>query len=132
MIASIFGFPLSSPDIAVQVRFDVRGDREVWIRRFGDRSFFSEQWNGTGRFAGLFCERFGSLTFGLALELHDGRLHFNVKRAEVSGLQLPAWLTPVSRSFELERDGRFHFDVEISHPFAGLIVGYRGWLTSEP
>jgi hypothetical protein len=30
---------------------------------------------------------------------------------------------------ETSEDGRFHFHVEISHPFTGLIVCYRGWLT---
>jgi hypothetical protein len=129
LIAAAFGFPPSAPDVSVQVQFDLQGEREVWIRRFGGGgSFSSEQWQGTGRFAGLLCERFGAFTFGIALEHVDGRLHFNVKRAELFGIPLPAWFTPVSISSEHERDGRFHFDVEVRHALAGLIIGYRGWL----
>jgi hypothetical protein len=105
--------------------------RALGTRRFGDRSFHSEQWQGTGRFARTFCERFGAITFGLALERIEGRLHFNVERAEIFGIPLPAVLTPVSHSSEYERDGRFHFDVEIRHPLAGLIIGYRGWLLTN-
>jgi hypothetical protein len=131
LIAAAFGFPPSAPDVPVQVHFDLRGEREIWTRRFSDRSFFSEQWQGAGRFEGLLCERFGAFTFGLALERAEGRLHFNVKRAEIFGIPLPAALTPVSHSSEYERDGRFHFDVEIRHPLAGLLIGYRGWLVIE-
>jgi uncharacterized protein DUF4166 len=131
LIGAAFGFPPAAPDIPVRVHFDVRGEREVWTRHFGERAFSSEQWQGTGRFAGLFCERFGAFTFGLELEPIDGRLYFNVACASVMGIPLPVWLTPVSITSEFEREGRFHFDVEIRHPLAGLIVGYRGWLINQ-
>jgi hypothetical protein len=127
-IARLFGFPPAAPDVPVEVQFELRDGREIWTRRFGDRTFHSDQWVDTERFAGLLCERFGAFTFGLELALDQGSLYFNVKRAELGGLALPAPLTPVSRTREFERDGRFHFDVEISHPLVGLIVGYRGWL----
>ena len=54
-----------------------------------------------------------------------------MKRAELGGLALPARLTPVSRTREFERDGRFHFDVEISHPLVGLIELDCQILTAE-
>lgn len=38
------------------------------------------------------------------------------------------WLCPRTDSYEQSEDGKFRFHVEISHPLAGLIVRYRGWL----
>ncbi len=35
---------------------------------------------------------------------------------------------PRGDSCEFVEAGRFHFHVEIDHPFTGLIVRYRGWL----
>ena len=43
---------------------------------------------------------------------------------------LPSWLAPRSNSYETEQDGRFRFHVQISHPWTGLIVRYRGWLVA--
>ena len=37
-------------------------------------------------------------------------------------------LAPRGDSYEYAENGRFHFHVEIAHPFTGLILGYRGWL----
>jgi hypothetical protein len=41
---------------------------------------------------------------------------------------MPLFLAPRGNSSEFAQDGRFHFHVEIGHPFTGLIVAYRGWL----
>ena len=41
---------------------------------------------------------------------------------------MPRFLMPTGTSFEEERDGQFHFDVEIATPLTGLIVAYKGRL----
>jgi hypothetical protein len=41
------------------------------------------------------------------------------------------WLCPRSDSYEATENGRFHFHVEIGHPFTGLIVRYLGWLEPD-
>jgi hypothetical protein len=46
----------------------------------------------------------------------------------VCGIPLPRALAPRGDSYEFVEAGRFHFHVEIDHPFTGLIVRYRGWL----
>jgi hypothetical protein len=126
--AAVFGFPRTAADVPVEVSFDLRGDRQIWTRRFGPRTFSSSQWHGTGRFEGMLCERFGAFTFGIELTVDSGHLHFVVRRAELGGLRLPAMLSPVSITREFTVEGRFRFDVEIRHPVAGLIIAYRGWL----
>jgi len=51
-----------------------------------------------------------------------------VRRWNVCGIPMPRALAPRGNSYEFAQAGRFHFHVEIAHPFTGLIVRYRGWL----
>ncbi len=77
-------------------------------------------------------ERFGPLTFELALVLEDAKLCLVVRRWSLCGLPLPLILAPAGDSYETVIDDRFHFHVEIRHRLIGLIVGYRGWLEIRP
>lgn len=128
LTAFIMGFPKATADTPVHVRFDVGGGVETWTRTFGHQSFFSRQFAGKGRSKGLLCERFGPLSFDMALVPEGGRLSLVLRRWSAFGVPLPMWLCPRSNSFEAVENGRFHFHVEISHPLTGLIVRYRGWL----
>jgi len=128
LAAWLVGFPGASADIPVRVRFDADAGAETWIRTFGAQSFSSRQFAGQGRSKRLLCERFGPLTFAMALVAEQGKLSLVLRRWSILGLPLPMWLCPRSTSHETVRDGRFRFHVEISHPLTGLIVRYRGWL----
>lgn len=128
LAAFLIGFPAAAEDMPVQVRFDAEGGAETWTRSFGDDSFSSRQFAGKGRSAGLLCERFGLLTFAMALVPEGDRLTLVLRRWRFCGLPLPLWLCPRSDSYEVSKGGRFRFHVDISHPLTGLIVRYRGWL----
>jgi hypothetical protein len=131
LIAFIIGFPKATQDTSVDVRFKVSGDAETWIRTFGNQSFSSCQFAGRGRSTGLLCERFGPLTFAMALVPRGERLSLVLRRWSAFGIPLPMWLCPRSDSYEATENGRFHFHVEIGHPFTGLIVRYLGWLEPD-
>jgi hypothetical protein len=131
LVASAIGFPAAGRDVPVQVRFDVVAGRETWTRRFGLRAFASEQFAGTARWDRLVCERFGPVTLALALVVEEGRLRLIVRGWSLFGIPLPRALAPHCDAHEHDANGRFHFDVAISHRWTGLIVHYRGWLTVE-
>ncbi|WP_137930205.1 SDR family oxidoreductase [Mesorhizobium comanense] len=128
LIAWAVGFPGAAADIPVHVHFGTDGDGETWTRAFGTHSFSSRQLLGRGRSQRLLCERFGPLTFAMALVTREEKLALVLRGWSLLGLPLPMWLCPRSTSYETVEDGRFRFHVEISHPFTGLIVRYRGWL----
>jgi len=130
--AWIMGFPQAGENVPVTVRFRVQHGREHWQRTFAGRSFASTQEAGRGRFEHLLCERFGPLNAGMALVLEDGRMRLVVRRWSFLGIPMPLFLAPRGNSYEFAQDGRFHFHVEIGHPFTGLIVAYRGWLVPHP
>lgn len=126
--ATVFGFPKAGDDVPVSVRFDSAGGRETWTRTFAGKAFSSVQFEGRGRYEGLICERFGPLTFAMAMVIADGKLQLMQRGWSAFGIPLPMFLAPAGNTFESAEDGRFHFHVEIGFPWTGLIVRYRGWL----
>jgi len=131
LAASLIRFPQASADTEVSVHFDRSANSETWTRQFGDDRFSSRHFAGTGRAEGLVCERFGPLTFAMALVAEGEKLALVLRRWSLFSLPLPMWLCPRSRSYEFSEDGKFHFHVEISHPLTGLIVRYQGWLEPQ-
>jgi hypothetical protein len=127
-IAAMSGFPETGRDIPVQVEFAVDGGREIWRRHFAGRPMTSIQEMGTGRFEGLLVERLGPLKFGMAIVVESGRLVLIMRRWTLLGIPLPLSCAPRSIASEHGGEGRFNFDVEISHPLLGRIVRYAGWL----
>lgn len=130
MISALVGFPQAGKQVPVSVTFTPEKGKERWTRNFGGRRFSSTQSAGMGKDRYLLAERFGIVTVALALVLDGGRLALIPRRWHVLGVPLPGFLLPKGESFESEENGRFCFDVEISLPFVGLIVAYKG--TLEP
>jgi hypothetical protein len=128
LAAAVIGFPRATADTPVSVQFNAVGKAETWTRTFGSEPFSSRQFAGRGRSERLLCERFGPLTFAMALVPEAGRLRLVLRRWSAFGVPLPMWLCPSADSYESAEDGRFGFHIEISHPLTGLIVRYRGWL----
>lgn len=122
-------FPSAGEDIPLEVKLESLGKYEIWHRNFNGQKFNSRLTMGRGRSERLFTERFGILSFGIALVFKDERLHLVLRRWRILGIPMPMWLCVKSQSFEyVDENGRFNFDVRISHPLVGLIVHYRGWL----
>lgn len=128
LVAFTFRLPEAGRAVPLTVRFEPRGDGEVWRRTFGRRTFVSELTPGRGRWRHLVRERFGPVSVGIALVTEPGRLRFVVRRWSAFGIPLPARLAPGGDTTEHAEDGRFRFHVEIAHPLTGLIVRYRGFL----
>jgi hypothetical protein len=128
LVAAIVGFPRAGADVPLRVDFTREQGGERWTRSFAGRTFHSTQEQGRGRAAWLLCERFGPLRVAMALVVDQDRLRLIVRRWSLFGIPMPLRLAPGGDSYEYAADGRFHFHVEIGHPFTGPIVGYRGWL----
>ena len=131
LVRILVGFPQAAARVPVAVTFTPEDGAERWLRTFDGKAFSSLQSLGTGRKEHLLVERFGVASFALALVLDGGRLSLVPRRWSVLGMPMPGFLLPRGASFEYEEAGRFHFDVEISAPIAGLIVSYRGSLEPD-
>jgi len=127
-IAFLFRLPAAGNNVPVSVRFLSENGQERWIRTFGRHIFASTILPGHGRSERLLCERIGPFEFAQALVVDGNRLQFVMRRWTLFGIPLPFRLGPRSNSYETEEDGRFRFHVDLSHPWFGSIVRYRGWL----
>ena len=132
VVAWMIGFPRTADDVDVTVSFSRSQSGETWRRRFGEEGFESWQFEGVGRDAGLICERFGPLVFGMAPVVDGGRLILIVRKWSFNWnflrIPLPGYFVPTGDILEYEKDGRFHFHVEIVVPLLGLLVRYQGYL----
>ena len=101
--------------------------REVWSREFGAIRFSSVL---SGNRLGGVTERFGMLSFHIALCENDGRLHFPVVSGQLFGfVPVPVILLPQSIASEFEDgQGRFNFDVLLCLRGGARLAHYRGWL----
>lgn len=128
LVARLIGFPAAGADVPVTVNFVAEGNREIWTRTFGDKSFRSIQLEGKGRDRHLLAEVFGPFRVLIALVPEGNKLRLVVRGWQFCGMPLPLFLAPGGETYEEERDGRFHFHVQIGGPLTGLVVRYTGWL----
>ena len=128
IVAVVFGFPKAASQASVTVTLSPEDGAERWTRNFDGKVFSSVQSCGTGKNEYLLMERFGVVSFALAIVVKDGRLCLVPRRWSLLGMPMPGFLLPDGLSFETEEDGEFCFDVEISAPLVGLIVAYKGTL----
>ncbi|RCS21416.1 DUF4166 domain-containing protein [Phyllobacterium salinisoli] len=128
LVAALVGFPKAASRVPVTVTFSPEEGAERWTRSFGGKSFSSVQSSGAGRDEHLLVERFGIVSFALALVVEGESLFLVPRRWSLLGLPMPRCLLPSGQSFETEKDGQFCFDVEISMPMIGVIVAYKGRL----
>lgn len=127
LVGALIGFPKAGWNVPVNVAFALKQSGELWRRTFAGRTFESFQWAGAEGNT-LLMERFGALTFGLALVFDGRRLNLLVRNWKLLGIPLPPALAPGGQTYEFVEHSRFHFHVEIRHPLTGLIVRYAGWL----
>ena len=128
LIAAIVGFPRAASGVPVTVAFSTKDGTELWTRSFNGKRFSSLQSAGTGKNQYLIIERFGPASFAIALVLEGDRLALIPRRWSFLGMPMPRFLLPTGLSYEIEQNGQFCFDVEISVPLFGLIVAYKGSL----
>jgi hypothetical protein len=128
LLAAVYGFPHTGEHVPVKVSFHQRDNSEVWQRDFAGRKFSTFQSEGRGYADKLLLEKFGPVTFWMALVLKQGELHSVTRRWSVFGIPLPLALAPKASVYEYANGDEFCFHVEIKHWLMGLIVRYEGRL----
>jgi hypothetical protein len=126
-IARVMGFPRAAQALPAAVTIERDDEGEVWVRRFGDTAFSSR----VSQSAGGLVESFGPLNFDLDAHADAAGFEMSILRGRFLSIPLPRFLTPSTqaRAF-VDQEGRYRFDVEITLPFVGRLVHYRGWLHS--
>src|SRR3546814_8259243 len=80
-------FPKAAERVPLTVAFDPENGGEHWTRDFGGTRFSSHQSRGAGRNEHLLVERFGALSFAMALVVEQDRLHLIPRRWSAFGIR---------------------------------------------
>ena len=128
IVAALVGFPVSDEETSARVSIEVTRQGETWTRSLGGRQFRSHLSVGTGREAGLMCERFGIITVAMTITWQNDQLRFVPRHWKMGPVPLPSALLPNGDSFECVSDGSFAFNVRVEMPIIGLIAAYEGTL----
>lgn len=129
LLAALYGFPRAGEQVPVRVTFHRRDNGELWERDFVGRKFSTVQSEGRGYADKLVLEKFGPVTFWMALVLKEGKLHSITRRWSIFGVPLPLIFSPNSSVYEYADGDDFCFHVEVKHWLMGLLVRYEGKLT---
>lgn len=134
IVSRVMRFPPATEHTPVRVTMQRNLDgSETWTREFGRHRFRSTLSRRDSDAPGRIRERFGAMSFRLALPADETGLRMPLERGQWLGVPLPRWLTPRSETREYVDDqGRFRFDVDISLPLVGRVVRYEGWLVPVP
>lgn len=124
LTCGLFRFPADGQDIPLALRITPDQGGERWDRNFNGRVMST--WQTTRD--GWLIEHLGPIRIFMKPDINAGSLSVVPQRWSLVGLPLPAFLMPTSQNRETDQNGRFHFEVAISAPFAGHIVTYKGWL----
>ena len=128
LIGWIFGFPPAGRDLPTTVTVIAERGREIWHRDFGGNGIFTVLEPARRQGTPVIVERFGLVTFDLALgEAEDG-LSMTVVGMHAFGLAMPRWLWPVLKAVERAEARRFVFDIDIRLAWGRRLIHYRGWL----
>ena len=107
--------------LALRVEGD--GQRERWLRRFGDKELITTQFQ-RGR---TLWESMGPLSFGMHLSVVEGALRFVTEYVRLFGFPLPRVLAPrVSALAEGLDATRWTVRVELAVPPLGPVGSYEG------
>ncbi|MDQ2693707.1 MAG: DUF4166 domain-containing protein, partial [Chloroflexota bacterium] len=128
LLAALYGFPHAGEHVPLRVSFHRKESGETWQRDFAGRTFSTFQSLGKGHADKLLVERFGLVTFWMALVLKDDKLHLITRRWSILGIPLPLVLAPDQSVYEHADGNDFCFHVEVKHWLLGLIVRYEGRL----
>ena len=104
LVETVFGFPAATDaQMTVPIQADIKPNAsgELWTRSIGNSSFRSQLFAGTGSTDRLLAERFGPLTFGLALVWASSKLHYNVPNWKFLGVTMPGWMPPMATLISL-------------------------------
>ncbi len=133
LVGRLFKFPPAGRELPTLGTVIVERGREIWHRDFGGEGIFTvlepaRKPSGSLGGSPVIVERFGIVSFDLAVsEVTDG-ISLSVVGMRALGLAIPRWLWPQLKAVERAEAQRFHFDIDIDLSWGAKLIHYRGWV----
>ena len=129
LMANLMRLPKPGECVPVHLRVEGGTEREVWIRRYGDQTLVTRQWEH----GGLLVEAAGPYRIGFKLSVKEKGLRFDFVRAWMGVLPIPR---PMALRVEadakpVEHADSWWIDVCISAPILGQLARYEGEVTPQ-
>jgi hypothetical protein len=124
LLAFCLGAPLRAAEGPIRFQLSAAPTLESWTRVFPNQTMRSTL-TTDGQFI---IERLGASRLRFTLLECNGSLEMRLEALHFLGLPCPAWLRPTVVAVESGAAGQFHFRVQASVPFIGLVASYRGHL----
>jgi hypothetical protein len=123
-VAWMMSLPPQGRGHKLKVHFKRGGGGEHWIRHFGDKTFYSKQWDEDE----TLYEQVNITTLAFDIDVSEERLSLKLKQVYTLGLPVGWLFKPSVIAEEREENGKFRVNVEVHLPLFGLLVKYNGWL----
>ena len=130
LIGWLFSFPPAGRNLPTRVTVIAERDREIWHRDFDGMGIFTVLEPATKAGRPVIVERFGIVTFDLALAETERGISLSVIDMRALGIRVPRPLWPRLKAEERAEAQRFHFDIDIDLGWGPKLIHYRGWVVS--
>ena len=122
LAATLGGLPQESDATTVQLQVIPDANKERWVRKFGESTLSSIQWEENG----LLIEQFPMMRFGLELVPEGTTLVHKLRRCWLGPLPLPLALAPRIATTATGIENGWRLSVRVSLPVIGRLIEYEG------
>ncbi len=126
-LAAILSLPPNGTGQPLRVHFKKDGGAEHWTRYFGDKKFYSKQWDQDG----VLYEKINITTLAFHIDANEEALNLKLKQVYVLALPVGWLFKPKVIARESDQNDNFIVNVEVHLPLFGLLVKYDGWLSVD-
>ncbi|MEZ5814810.1 MAG: DUF4166 domain-containing protein [Alphaproteobacteria bacterium] len=123
-VAWMMSLPPQGQGHKLKVHFKREGGAEHWTRHFGDKTFYSKQWDE----GGTLYEQVNITTLAFDIDVSKEKLSLKLKQVYTLGIPVGWLFKPKVIAEESEQSGKFRVNVEVHLLVFGLLVKYSGWL----
>ncbi len=118
--------PPAAESVPIRLRVVPDGERELWIRHFGEHELRSVQWLHRGEL----LEKLGPVTFSYDLIVEENAFRMFTKKTWLFGwIPWPRFLSPKGTGEEIAEGDSIRADVRVKMPLLGEIIRYEGTVT---
>jgi len=127
-LTSALPMPAAAAHVPGTLAVRVRGEREIWVRTFPDRTLQTALWIDSGRL----IEEAGPLQFVFAVKADEGGLRFSQTGCRLLGRTLPIALAPHVETEVRGDECGWNVMISIAAPGLGRIATYGGRVRPQP